>query len=102
MADLKFPIEYTDHVVIETDGTAPGTIVTVVSIGNARIALSCVVAFEGGGERLEVPGLDPADPEIITLKVRGLVRRVPTKEYQPPFDDGGLLTTGATPPAGSA
>jgi hypothetical protein len=86
MADLRFPIRHTEHVAIVTDGTCPGTIVELVGIDGARVSLACVAAFEGNGERLDVPGFDPADPEIITLKVRGTVSRRPPVEPTAPAD----------------
>jgi hypothetical protein len=80
-------IKYISHIEIETDGTVPGTTVYLAQPGEPRAALACVVALAGGGESLEVPGLDADDPEIITLKVRGTVRRIPLRIFEPPFDD---------------
>lgn len=88
MANLRdINIKHISHIEIETDGTAPGTTVYLVHPGEPRVALACVVAFSGGGESLEVPGLAVNDPEIVTLKVRGTVRRIPARAFEPPIND---------------
>lgn len=67
-----------ERVEVETDGTIMNSTAAVVGADGSRRTLSCVVGFEGCGERLAIPDFRE-NGDIITLHVRGVVwrRRAP-------------------------